>query len=331
MKPSLVLAFALTLLVAGPSSADAFSFLDGLLGKKETPKQEKNSQTVSLPKPSLSVAPGPTGGGDITIVENSALLAEAGPLGHAPDTDERFSDEISIYVVRKGDTISAIAKMFDVTASTIIWANDIERGVISEGQKLVILPVSGIQYTVKEGDTIKKIADKYKADLSEVLVFNGISMETKLIAGDTLIIPDVEGNLVKQSGSRSLPTSRVRGSSGPSYEGFYLRPVLTGYRSQGLHGYNGVDLAASPGTPVLAAAAGNVIVARQGGWNGGYGNYIVIEHENGTQTLYAHLLRVNVSSGAVVTRGELIGSVGSTGRSSGPHLHFEIRGAKNPF
>ncbi|MBX4215506.1 peptidoglycan DD-metalloendopeptidase family protein [Candidatus Parcubacteria bacterium] len=314
VKP--LLSFTLFALVAlsGPAHAEAFSILDGLFGKKEQ-KEEKNSQTISLPLASLSLSPGPTG-----------------VPGHTTEVNEvAFSEEISIYVVRKGDSISSIAKMFGVTSSTIIWANDIQRGIISEGQKLVILPVSGIQYTVKEGDTVKKIADKYKADLEEMLVFNGISLETKLTAGDTLIIPDVEGNLVKQSPTLSLPTSRLRGTGGPSYDGYYLRPIVGGYRSQGLHGYNGVDLAAPLGSAVLAAAAGNVIVARSGGWNGGYGNYVVIEHENGTQTLYAHLLRLNVSAGATVARGELIGALGSTGKSTGPHLHFEVRGAKNPF
>jgi murein DD-endopeptidase MepM/ murein hydrolase activator NlpD len=102
-------------------------------------------------------------------------------------------------------------------------------------------------------------------------------------------------------------------------------------RTQGIHGYNGVDLAAGVGTPILAAAGGEVIVAKGSGWNGGYGNYVVIKHPNGTQTLYAHMSSTAISSGAQVSGGEVIGYVGNTGRSTGSHLHFEVRGAKNPF
>ncbi len=98
-----------------------------------------------------------------------------------------------------------------------------------------------------------------------------------------------------------------------------------------MHGNNGVDIAAPLGTPVVASAGGTVIIARSSGWNGGYGLYVVISHSNGTQTLYAHLSSVNVSVGDSVSKGQVIGKVGNTGKSTGPHLHFEVRGARNPF
>jgi murein DD-endopeptidase MepM/ murein hydrolase activator NlpD len=101
---------------------------------------------------------------------------------------------------------------------------------------------------------------------------------------------------------------------------------------QSIHGWNAVDIAAARGTPILAAAEGTVIVVRDnGGWNGGYGNYVVITHPNGTQTLYAHMTNAIVVTGQVVSNGEIIGFVGKTGFATGPHLHFEVRGAKNPF
>ena len=125
--------------------------------------------------------------------------------------------------------------------------------------------------------------------------------------------------------------SRLRGAGGPNYDGYYTRPVLRAQKSQGLHGYNGIDLASYIGAPILAAAGGEVIIARDSGWNGGYGNYIVINHPNGTQTLYGHLQSLIVYPGKYVVRGEVIGYMGSTGRSTGSHLHFEVRGAKNPF
>ncbi|MEK7558444.1 MAG: peptidoglycan DD-metalloendopeptidase family protein [Patescibacteria group bacterium] len=312
-----------------PANAGIMSFMDGLLGKK-TIKDEKNSQNIPLLKANLGTEQNARGGGDITIVDDSAISSDAGPLGTSIDLVGNQSGEISIYVVRKGDSISQIAKMFGVSPSTIIWANDVERGVISDGQKLIILPISGIQYTVKDGDTIKKIADKYKADLDEVLAYNGLAFETKLLPGGTIIIPDVEGNLVKQSPTKSLPTSRIHGAGGPSYDGYYIRPIAGGYRSQGLHGYNGVDLASFRGAPIVASATGNVIISRQGGWNGGYGNYIVIQHDNGTQTLYAHNSENIVSVGDRVVQGQVIGYVGNSGRSTGSHVHFEVRGAQNP-
>ena len=110
--------------------------------------------------------------------------------------------------------------------------------------------------------------------------------------------------------------------------GYYIRPIVGGRRSQGLHGRNAVDFAAPTGTPILASAAGTVVFS---GRNGGYGNLIVIEHNNGTQTAYAHNSKNLVKQGDVVEQGDIIGRVGSTGKSTGPHVHFEIRGAKNPF
>jgi murein DD-endopeptidase MepM/ murein hydrolase activator NlpD len=110
-----------------------------------------------------------------------------------------------------------------------------------------------------------------------------------------------------------------------------MRPIVGGVRTQGIHGYNAVDLAAPVGTSLMAAASGEVIIAKVGGYNGGYGSYVVIRHGNGSQTLYAHMSRVDARVGQVVSQGEVIGAVGSTGRSTGSHVHFEIRGAANPF
>ncbi|KKW46945.1 MAG: Peptidase M23 [Parcubacteria group bacterium GW2011_GWB1_57_6] len=101
--------------------------------------------------------------------------------------------------------------------------------------------------------------------------------------------------------------------------------------TQGLHGWNGIDFGAPRGTPIRAAADGTVIIARAGGWNGGYGNYIVLQHANGTQTLYSHNSSNAVGMGQAVTQGQVIGYVGATGRVTGTHLHFEVRGAANPF
>lgn len=314
-----------------PEPASALSLFETLFGKKSI-KQEQNSQTVALLKANLSPDLGARGGGGITIVGDAALLPDAGPLGTSGDlVDETPSDQISVYVVRKGDSISQIAKMFNVTASTIIWANDLSNGVIKEGQTLIVLPVSGVRHVVKEGDTVSGIAKKYKGDVNEIAQFNDLTPGQVLAAGSVVIVPDGEGGTIHTTNGSRPTTNKARNINGPSYTGYYINPVPGGRKSQGLHGYNAVDLAASTRTPIIAAASGDVIVARDFGWNGGYGTYIVIAHANGTQTLYAHNSENIVGPGWHVVQGQVIGYVGNTGKSTGSHTHFEIRGAKNPF
>jgi murein DD-endopeptidase MepM/ murein hydrolase activator NlpD len=123
------------------------------------------------------------------------------------------------------------------------------------------------------------------------------------------------------------------GPQGSSSEiSYYISPLSHYIETQGIHGYNAVDLAAPKGTPIVASATGDVVIAREGGWNGGYGSYVVISHGNGSQTLYAHMSKVATYDGAHVEQGEVIGYVGETGLATGPHVHFEIRnGIKNDF
>jgi LysM repeat protein len=289
--------------------------------------------TASTPalQAAKNIDPTRRGGGDITIVGGVALLPESGPEGTLFDIEERkpSSNQISIYVVRNGDTLSEIAKLFDVSANTVLWANDLKSGKdIHPGDTLVILPISGVQHTVAKGETLASIVKKYKGDLDEVMDFNNFAEGMKLAVGDTLLIPHgVETSVVAgSSGSRT-----VRSAGGPMIAGYFMRPVAGGVKTQGIHGYNGIDIGAPVGTTVMASASGSVVVARGSGWNGGYGQYIVIQHANGTQTVYAHLSQVFVSSGQGVTQGQAIGASGNTGRSTGAHLHFEVRGAANPF
>lgn len=287
---------------------------------------------MQLLKPAMNVNPSAArGGGDITIVDGSALMPEEGPSGTIADIEKPKNSTISTYVIRSGDTLGGIAEMFDVSPSTILWANDLSRNAkLQIGQKLTILPVTGVRYTVKKGDTLATIAKKYGADASEIVSFNGL--EGTLAVGDEIIIPD--GEVPAVAPSRTSGSGGVRlGVSGTSIQiGYYMRPLTGGVRSQGIHGYNGVDLAAPVGTPILASAAGEVMIAKSGGWNGGYGSYVVIQHPNGSQTLYAHASSLAVSAGDSVQQGQVIAYVGSTGKSTGSHVHFEIRnGIRNPF
>jgi len=273
---------------------------------------------------------------EAVVVADSAIVAENGPAGSIIEAEEENYGQISVYTVHKGDNISSIAKMFDVSANTILWANNITARDLKEGMNLVILPVSGVKYIVKKGDTIKSVATKFKGDIDEIVAFNGLKVGQPLAIGDEIIIPDGEAAVVSVSyaaavpGAAKNPTSKLRGANVPNYAGYYIKPVIC-RKTQGLHGWNAVDFGCSPGTPVMAAAGGTVIISRMGGWNGGYGNYIVVAHPNGTQTLYGHLSRTAVSVSEQVVQGEIIGYTGNTGKSTGPHLHFEIRGAKNSF
>jgi murein DD-endopeptidase MepM/ murein hydrolase activator NlpD len=325
--------------ITAPAYAGFLSMVGGILdkGEKTEVTSTANSQNVALLQAAIHLDPNPAkGGGDTTII-GDALLPDSGPLGTAVDIkDSPSSDQISVYVVREGDSLSQIAEMFQVSVNTIRWANDLGRtGTIKPDDTLVILPVTGIKHSVAAGDTIEKIAAKYKASAEEISVYNGIDLTSKLTTGSVVIVPDgvfVEVQPAKKPVAR-VATGSTR-SATPSANvsaGYFLRPINGGVKTQGIHGYNGIDLAAPVGTPVFASAAGRVIVSRTGGWNGGYGTYIVIEHPNGTQTLYAHLSGNNVSQGQTVTRGQVIGAVGNTGRSTGPHIHFEVRGGRNPF
>ncbi len=288
-----------------------------------------NSQTVAVLTEANNIDPNHSvGGGEIVVVSGSALLPQTGPSESAQDPEKHAgSSQISVYIVSEGDTLSGIAEMFNVSVNTIAWANNIKGRIIRPGQELVILPVTGIQHTVEKGETLASIAKKYSGDAAEIAHFNELAAEVALAVGTTITIPD--GEIAPPAKALGGGTSPARG--GTSISGYYGWPLDGGVITQGIHGYNAVDIGARTGTNVVASAAGTVIIAVEGGWNGGYGSYVVIQHDNGTQTLYSHESRVLVSRGDRVSRGDVIGKVGSTGKSPGPHVHFEVRGAANPF
>lgn len=319
--------------MVNPANAWFFGLFESASAEVKQIMSENNSQTASLLKPMSVVLS--SSGGETSIVEDSALIADSGPMGTIVDVEylTPANNKIEVYIVEKGDTLSSIAKMFGISAKTIMWANNIaNEKSLKIGQQLVILPISGIKHTIKSGDTIQKIAKEYGGDVEEILKYNDIDAKAKLVIGETIMVPD--GDL-KVTAPKAAPTSSSKIAGLPNYSGYYIKPAVNVRRSQGLHGNNGIDLAPltkTSGTePILASASGRVIVARYSGWNGGYGKMIVISHPNGTQTLYAHAFTVLVNEGEYVEQGQIIGFIGNTGKSTGPHLHFEVRGAKNPF
>ncbi len=340
--------FAASASVSIPITAYAgvFSFLTNVLGSDAQASGYSDvHKTAEVPSltPAVNLDPNPAkGGGDICVDDGVSLCAETGPSGTIADIEERPpTDQISLYVVRPADTISGIAKMYGVSVNTIMWANNLSSKTVRPGDTLVILPITGVKYTVKKGDTLQGIVKKYGGDSTEVLQYNGLTAGEPLAVGSEIIIPNGEGGSIsgstsgRSSGGVSIPssgrTSPLHGAGGPNYDSYYIWPLIGGVKTQGLHGYNAVDLGARTGTPILAAAAGTVIIARDSGWNGGYGEYVVISHPNGTQTLYSHMSKVAVSPGQFVQQSQVIGYVGKTGEATGPHVHFEVRGAQNPF
>src|SRR3989344_4583253 len=171
-----------------------------------------------------------------------------------------------------------------------------------------------------------------------IVFYNAIPQDAKLVVGDELMIPG--GDMADEGGDK--PASNL--GSAPTRDknyydthpiqniaGYFINPLPTGRKTQGLHGpgNRGIDIGAPKGTPIYASAPGTVLIAKTG-WSGGYGNMLIIQHPNGTKTLYAHMTKLGTRTGAEVSRGEIIGYVGSTGRSTGPHLHFEVFNARNP-
>lgn len=276
--------------------------------------------------------PNPVGGrgGAELLIDDNALVS-TGPVGEDEIAlQSNSSGEIRVYTVREGDSLSMIAEMFDVTTNTIMWANDISKATdIQPGDSLVILPIAGVRHVIKSGDSIESIAKKYGGDEEEILSYNQLASAAELTVGETLIIPG--GAMHNSTPKNSSGTSAAPNSGSSSGGGGFAHPAPGAVKTQGIHGYNAVDLAGGSGSAIRAAAAGEVIVAKASGWNGGYGNYVVIKHGNGTQTLYAHLSSVNVGVGQYVGQAETIGGMGNTGKSTGTHLHFEVRGGRNPF
>jgi LysM repeat protein len=339
------------LIIAGPlfANADVFSFMSKALGDSSHGKAQdvvvpQNTQKMALLQAPTNIDPLPRKGiQDVSMVDDGTALSNENDainvknLSSSTDSTiyQPSSDQISLYTVHKGDTLQQIAQMFGVTTNTILWANDMRKGqALVANQVLVILPISGIRYTVKKGDTLKSVAAAFKGDADDIARYNGL--DDSLTVGDEIIIPNGEASIQESkpaSGSKAGKGGFVPASGGSIVDpaGYFSRPIVGGVRTQGIHGHNGVDLASSYGTPILAAASGTVVVARDGGWNGGYGSYVVIQHSNGMQTLYGHMSAVKVSVGDQVSKGQTIGAMGSTGQSTGVHLHFEVRGGKNPF
>jgi LysM repeat protein len=326
------------LLLTVPFSVHAglFSKITGLFAAEAVAQTETVTADYSaLNTPLLNALKTPDplkaiGGGEVSY-EDGALLS-SGPVGEDQRSLSRNKNDVSVYTVREGDDLSHIAEMYDVTVNTIVWANDLKSAKdIHQGDVLVILPFVGVRHTVAKGETLQSIVKKYGGDLDEVLQYNELASADGIAVGDEIMIPG--GEISAPAAAKKSTSGGSSAKSVKSGSSWLINPAPGSVETQGLHGNNGVDLASRGGAyiPVIAAAGGKVIVSKSSGWNGGYGQYIVIQHSNGEQTLYGHLSKNIAGVGDWVEQGEQIGVMGSTGRSTGTHLHFEVHGGTNPF
>ncbi len=244
--------------------------------------------------------------------------------------------EIITHVVKEGDTLSSIGEQYSLSVETILWENDLqETSKLKPGQELRILPVDGVRHQVKRGETVFSIAERYGLDRSQAQMvvdypFNEfLNDETfELVAGQWVMVPEGIKPSAADTTTRTAARSRVQVPTTPDAgsvvaHGSFVWPAA-GRITQGYRFYHrAIDIANKNGGPILAADSGVVTTSGWGG--GGYGNIIVIDHGNGFQTLYAHLSAMQAQVGQRVNRGDVIGQMGTTGRSTGIHLHFEIR------
>lgn len=261
--------------------------------------------------------------------------------------------EIVKYTVRPGDSVFGIANSFGIKPETLLWANydllNDNPDFLELDMELNVPPVDGVYYQWQEGDTLEDVAARFKTSLEAILEFpsNQVDLANPVIdPGQMVMIPGGEREFRQwlipaiPRGSAGVNTTALGpGACSGSYDGAYgsgafVWPSSNHFLSGNDYwsGHLGIDLAAGEGAPIYAADAGVIVFS---GWaNGGYGNTIMIDHGNGYQTLYAHLSSVSVGCGQSVAAGNTVGYAGSTGNSTGAHLHFEVRlngGFINPW
>jgi LysM repeat protein len=279
---------------------------------------------------------------DLCLVQSNTIMSFNLPVVVTPQvlgvilgqSEPDENKEVTEYEVQDGDSLAKIAEDFGISLNTVLWANDLSKSSkIKPGQKLVILPLSGLVHHVKSGDTVSAIAKKYKADAEDIISFNELASQDDIFIGDILIVPD---GIMPAAAN----TIYVQSTNVPVASSYFIAPISSPYViTQGLHWYNAIDFnhgSGSCGNSIYAAAGGTVQRVRYG-WNGGGGNYITILHPNGVVTYYGHFLNSFVNPGDQVYQGQIIAQMGGqpgmagAGMSTGCHVHFGVYGAKNPF
>jgi len=283
----------------------------------ESPAQDRSMEIAPSVPPNLSAAKL-----QATSTEITDISRRPNPYTVIP---QRPRLDVVTYTVQAGDTIQSIAGQFNLDPTTIMWANPAVEDapdLLRIGQEIIVLPIDGVYHRVEEGDTLASIAEAYDVEKRAIVTcqFNDLDWSNQEIGvGDALIVP---------GGEKPYEPRKVTAYAGPVPEGArgtgaFQWPVL-GTITQGYwYGHRAIDVGAPTGSAVLATDGGFVSFA---GWTDvGYGYLIVIDHANGFATYYAHLSNIYVAEGQQLRRGQVIGAVGNTGNSTGPHLHFEVR------
>jgi len=247
------------------------------------------------------------------------------------------------YTVQSGDAVFSIANKYNITPETLLFSN---YGVLKDDphslrpdQVLLIPPTNGILYEWEEGDTVEAVAQEFNAEVDEILNWTGNELDLtnpEIEPGKLVMIPGGERELNQSFYIRTIYAEGKSGvyttiggacEIGDVYNpgsGYFVWPADNHYLSGNdfWSGHLAIDIAAGTGAPIYAADSGVIVFA---GWYSNYGNMVMIDHQNGYHTVYAHLNNINLSCGTIVYQGQIIGNAGSTGNSTGPHLHFEIR------
>jgi murein DD-endopeptidase MepM/ murein hydrolase activator NlpD len=237
--------------------------------------------------------------------------------------------DVFTYTVQPGDSVLGIAQKFGLKGNSLLWANAAlaaNPDFLKIGQELFILPVDGAYHLVAGGETLQSIADRYKVAPEAITGYgaNRLTESGELTVGQRLIIPGgVMPEVVRRQQVAPQRASVTQAPQNASVgTGTFIWPTTGTLSQRYWEGHRAIDIASRARPPVSAADAGFVSYTQTS--NAGYGKMVMIDHGNGYQTLYAHLDAYYVKVGQSVARGEVIGKVGSTGRSTGPHLHFEV-------
>jgi len=253
-----------------------------------------------------------------------------------PQTFEgkRPHHEFQTYTVERGDTPSGIALQYGIKTETLLGGNPFlsqESSLMQPGMELTILPLDGVLHDVQPGDTLESLSENYGIPVEDIIAYapNNLEFPYRLYPDTQILVP---GAIAEVFIWTPPSLSSVRGGSSTNNgitpavvgTGTFVYPVSSrNFTQKYWYGHPGIDIGLSEGSGVFASDTGTVTFA---GWNiYGYGNLIVVNHGNGYETFYGHLSAINVFPGQVVNQGNVIGAVGNTGNSSGPHIHFEIR------
>lgn len=268
---------------------------------------------------------------DDSATTETAIMDAVRPETSVATAPSKNRSAVVEYAVESGDTIGSISRKFGLQTMTVLNTNQLRpSSVIRIGQTLRILPTDGVMYTVKKGDTLSKIATVYKADSDRIVKANNLVADGALVPGVELVVPDGQMPYIAPTPKPVriaadlkdvfVPAPPVRSSA--SETGFIWPTAARRITQYFTRRHTGVDIAGAVGTPIYAADDGVVVSA---GWNtGGYGNMILIDHGDGLYTRYAHGAKILVQVGDTVRQGDTIMLMGSTGRSTGSHLHFEV-------